>query len=209
MIDGAKSEWITLHQGIAQGSVFGPIAFTLYMSPLGNICRENIVDAQFFADDEQMYLAFKPKKTDSQEQCITTLEKWISETKTWMGSNRLRHNDDKTEFIIIGSRQQPSKITDIAIKIGNTTIQLVESVWDLDYFLENQLKNGVHINKVTITSFQLLRNIQKIQSHLTQDTANIIVQSLVISRLDYCNSLLLGSAKYQLDKYQRIQNMAC
>ena len=41
------------------------------------------------------------------------------------------------------------------------------------------------------------------------DTAHIIVQSLVISRLDYCNSLLLGSAKYQLDKYQRIQNMAC
>ena len=106
------------------------------MSPLGNICREYEVDAQFFADDEQMYLAFKPKKTDSQEQCITTLEKCISETKTWMGSNRLKLNDDKTEFIIIGSRQQLSKITDTAIKIGNTTIQPVESVCDLGYFLE-------------------------------------------------------------------------
>ena len=47
VIDGAKSEWITLDQGIAQGSVLGTIAFTLYMSPLGNVCRENDVDAQF------------------------------------------------------------------------------------------------------------------------------------------------------------------
>ena len=162
MIDGAKSEWITLDQGIAQGSVLGPIAFTLYTSPLGNICRENDVDAQFFADDEQMYLAFKPKKTDSQVQCITTLEKYISETKTLMGSNRLRLHDDKTEFITMGSRQQLSKITDIAIKTGNTTIQLVESVCKLGYFLDNQLKNGVHINKVTKISFHLLRNIKKI-----------------------------------------------
>ena len=139
VIDGAKSKWITLDQGIAQGSVLRPIAFTLYMSPLGNICRENDVHAQFFADDKLMYLAFKPKKTDSQEQCITTLEKCISETKTWMGSNRLRLNDDKIEFIIIGSRQQLSKITDIAIIIGNTTIQPVETVCDLGYFLDNQL----------------------------------------------------------------------
>ena len=96
--------------------VLGCIAFTMYTYPVGNICRENDVDAQFFADDEQMYLAFKPKRTDSQEQCTTTLEKCISETKTLMGSNRLRLNDDKTEFIIIGSRQQLSKIIDIAIK---------------------------------------------------------------------------------------------
>ena len=162
---------------IAQGSVLGPIAFTLYTSPLGNICRENDIDAQFFADDKQMYLSFKPKETDSQEQCITILEKCISETKTWMGSNRLRLNDDKTEFIIIGSRQL-SKITDIAIKIRNTTIQPVESVCNLGYFLDNQLKNGVHINKVTKVSFHLPRNIQKIRLHLTQDTAHIILQNM-------------------------------
>ena len=103
VIDGAKSEWITLDQGIAQGNVLGPIAFTLYMSPLGNICRENDIDAQFFADDKQMYLAFKPKKTDSQEQCTTTLQKCISEIKTWMGSNRPRLNDDKTEHTRLNS----------------------------------------------------------------------------------------------------------
>ena len=57
-----------------------------------------------------------------------------------MGSNRLKLNDDKTEFIIIGSRQQLSKITDIAVKIGNTTIQSVESVCDLGYFLDNQFE---------------------------------------------------------------------
>ena len=37
----------------------------------------------------------------------------------------------------------------------------------------------------------------------------VVVQALVLSRIDYCNSLLMGSAKYQIDKLQRIQNMAC
>ena len=62
---------------------------------------------------------------------------------------------------------------------------------------------------MTGNCFHTLRNIQKLRSHMDQDTTHIIVQSLVISKLDYCNSLLLGSAWYQLDKLQCIQNMAC
>ena len=40
-------------------------------------------------------------------------------------------------------------------------------------------------------------------------TVQVVVQALVLSRIDYCNSLLMGSAKYQIDRLQRIQNMAC
>ena len=47
------------------------------------------------------------------------------------------------------------------------------------------------------------------RSFLDQDTAKIVVHTLIMSKLDYCNSLLIGSAEYQLEKFQRIQNMAC
>ena len=39
--------------------------------------------------------------------------------------------------------------------------------------------------------------------------AQVVVQALVLSRIDYCNLLLMGSAEYQIDTLQRIQNMAC
>ena len=44
---------------------------------------------------------------------------------------------------------------------------------------------------------------------MDKKTAQVVVQALVLSRIDYCNSLLMGSAEYQIDKLQRIQNMAC
>ena len=52
-------------------------------------------------------------------------------------------------------------------------------------------------------------NIRRICSKLDHDTTRTIIQALIMSKLDYCNSLLLGSASYQLKKIQRIQNMAC
>ena len=47
------------------------------------------------------------------------------------------------------------------------------------------------------------------RSHLEQYTAKVIVQTLGLSRIDYCKSLLIGSTEYQLEKLQRVQNMAC
>ena len=125
-----------------------------------------------------------------------------------MNVNLLKLNDEKTEFVTVGTNQQLSKLKDILVRVGNETINLVETVRDLGYYLDKNLKNGAHINKVTGNCFHTLRNIQKLRSHLDQDTTHISVQALVISKLDYCNSLLLGSAQYQLDKLQCIQMIA-
>ena len=209
VIGDHSSEWITLHQGVPQGSVLGPIVFTLYTCPLGKISRDNNTDAEFFADDEQIYVSFKPSQKGSQEDSISRLENCVTKTRTWMNANHLKLNDEKTEFVILGTNQQLSKLKDISVRVRNETINPVETVCDLGYYLDKNLNNGPHINKVTRNCFHTLRNIQKLRSHLDQDTTHIIVQALVISKLDYCNSFLLGSAQYQLDKLQHIQNMAC
>ena len=207
VIGDHSSEWITLHQGVPQGSVVGPIVFTLYTCPLGKISRDN-TDAEFFADDEQIYVSFKPSQKGSQEDSISRLENCVTKTRTWMNANLLKLNDKKTEFVIVGTNQQLSKLKDISVRVGNETINPVETVRDLGYYLDKNL-NRPYINKMTGNCFHILRNIQKLRSHLDPDMTHIIVQALVISKLDYCNSLLLGSAQYQLDKLQHIQNMAC
>ena len=55
----------------------------------------------------------------------------------------------------------------------------------------------------------MLRDTRAIRHHLDKDTTRILIQPLVISKLDYCNSLLAGSVEYELDKIQCIQNMVC
>ena len=95
---------VALSFGVPQGSILGPILFTLYTSPLGSICTKHDINYHMYADDQQMYLSFKPSKARDKENCIRRLEMCISEIREWMIVNKLKLNDDKTEFIVFGSR---------------------------------------------------------------------------------------------------------
>ena len=97
----------------------------------------------------------------------------------------------------------------MTIGIGNTTVLPVDYVCHLGFFLDRLLKNNTHVNRLTAGLFNQLRNISRIRPIITYQSAQIIVQLLILSKLDYCNSLLAGIANIHLDKLQLIQNMAC
>ena len=161
--DGAWSDPADLNFGVPQGLVLGLVLFTMYTSPLGSICRSNSVEFQLFADDQQLYLSFKPSKPDSRIDCITLLEKTIRETKAWMSASMLKLNDEKTEFIVLGTYQQIAMVKNINITIENTQIMPATSVRNLGYLVDSHLKNGPHINKICGQLFGILKNIQKIE----------------------------------------------
>ena len=123
--------------------------------------------------------------------------------------NKLKLNDDKTEFIVFGSRQQLSKIGEVSINIGRIQVHPVDHVRNLEYHIDQLLKNGPHINKLVSNLYLQLKSIYKICKKLDQKLWKIIIQAIIQSRLDYCNSLLLGTSDFQLHKLQQIQNMAC
>ena len=58
-MDGALLDMKSLSQGVPQGLVLGPITFTSYTTPLGDICRSHDILFQLYADDQQVYLSFK------------------------------------------------------------------------------------------------------------------------------------------------------
>ena len=92
---GPKSESISLKFGVPQGSVLGPILFTLYACPLDQICA-NQVQYHLYADDQQIYLSFKPGPVGAQlvqDDCIHQLERCIEEIRNWMTRNMLKLNE--------------------------------------------------------------------------------------------------------------------
>ena len=112
------------------------------------------------------------------------------------------------KFIIFGTRQQLNKVGTITIKIGDEVIQNVTSVRSLGLHFDEELKHSSHINKLTSVSFNMIHNIARIHHQLDIETTKTLVQALVMSCLDYCNSMLLGISNYNIQKIQCIQNMS-
>ena len=115
-----------------------------------------------------------------------------------MQVNFLKLNELKTEFIIFGMRQQLNKGGTINIKIGEDTIQNVTFVRNLGLDFNEELKHSTHVNKLTSKSFNMIHNISRICHLLDIKTTKTLVQALVLSHLDYSNSMLLGIPNYNI-----------
>ena len=150
------SDHTTLKQGVPQGSVLGPMLFILYTSPLGEICREHDVISQSYADDQQIYLSFSPVQPGGKEKCLETLGGCISNIHLLMRTNLLKLNDENTELIVLGTRQQLSKEGDVTIMIGNNTIPTEPSARNLGIHFNREFKWVVHIKSSYIQSLSYL-----------------------------------------------------
>ena len=125
-----------------------------------------------------------------------------------MCSNKLTLNNAKTEFIIIGTRQQLSKVKIDRIRVGDCDIKPTMSMRNLGTWFDEKFTMATHITKICSSAFYHLHNIPRIRKYLSLDSAQILIHSFTTSRVDYCNSLLYGVSAYQLDKLQRVQNAA-
>ena len=115
-------------------------------------------------------------------------------------------NDYKTEFLIIGTRQQLSKVSIQSIKIGQTEVSPVASARNSGTWFAPHLDMGTHITKTCNSAFYYLYNIRHIRKYLSRESTEKLVHAFISSRLDYCNSLLHEITQYQTRKLQRVMN---
>ena len=125
-----------------------------------------------------------------------------------MFQNKLKLNDSKTEFMIIGTPQQTSKLDVTSIKVGNSLVKPSKTVRNLGLWLDSSLNMETHVSKVCKAAFFMLYNLRHIRKYLDQESAETLVCAFITSKIDYCNGLLFGLPESQTMKLQRIQN-AC
>uniref|UniRef100_A0A8C6NRV6 Reverse transcriptase domain-containing protein n=1 Tax=Nothobranchius furzeri TaxID=105023 RepID=A0A8C6NRV6_NOTFU len=196
-----SSEYSDLPWGVPQGSILGPLLFSVYILPLGDICRELGVQFHLYADDCQLYL---PLNT-SGGLSISILTNCLREIKTWMSEHFLSLNDHKTEAILFApSRHYDSSLTDC----GSFNGQLTTSVTNLGVKLDSALSFDTHINGVISSSFFHLRRLAKIKPFLSRHDRETVVHAFITVRLDYCNSVSFGVSKGSIARLQMVQNAA-
>ena len=81
-------------------------AFLHFTAPLGVLVQKYGINYHFYADDSQLYLSFR---LSSEASALSNLEKFVNEIRGWMYTNKLELNDNKSEFVVLGSRAQAKR----------------------------------------------------------------------------------------------------
>ena len=183
-----------------QGSCLGPLLFTLYTSELFEIIKYHLPMIHCYADDSQVYISFSPNDRAEQLAVVKNMEDCIRDIRFWMLNNDLKFNDDKTEFLIIGSSQQLEKLDNISIRVGDSDIHPVPLARNLGCWFDSRLSMASHITKLCASSFYYIYNIRRIRKYLSRQSTEILVHAFITSCLDYCNGLLYGLPDCLLNK---------
>ena len=177
------SAFAPAHSGVPQGSVLGPILFTMYIKPLSAIIDSHSIIHHSFADDLQLQMSTPP---DRISELLHSIQSCISDVKASATANMLKLNDNKTELMLVTSKRTkhfhnlPTSIT-----IGNAQIPIKQSVKNLGLTLDCHLTTNAHVSNIARTSHFELRRLASIRRFLTSTATVTIVSAFVLSRIYY------------------------
>ena len=109
----------------------------------------------------------------------------------------------KKELLVISSKYRPRPSLD-SILVGDHRVNRSDKAWNIGVAFDETLSLDKHVSSVCKSALFHLWNIAKIRVYLTSESTKTLVHAYVTCRLDNCNSLLLGSPKYMIQKLQRV-----
>ena len=101
-----------------------------------------------YANDTQLYLAFSPNVQGDDASAVKAICDCIMDLRKWMIGDRLMLNDDKTEFLLLGTKQQLAKVDINSITVGGSVVNTKPVVRNLGSWFDSQLSMSTHISEL-------------------------------------------------------------
>ena len=180
--------------------------FTMYIKPLSAIIDSHSIMHHSFSDDLQLQMSVPP---DRISELLHSMQSCISDVNAWATANMLKLNDNKTELMLVTSnRTKHLHNLPTSITIGIAQVHFKQSVKNLCFTLDCHLTMNAHVTNIARTCYFELRRLASIRRFLAGSATVTLVSAFVLSRIDYCNSLLFGSTHDVTSHLQRTQNYA-
>ncbi len=199
VVDGQCSVTLPVSSGVPQGSILGPLLFSIYLNPLDGVSLSDGSSLALYADDIVLYRPIvSALDADFLQRDVNTIVNWTE------GAG-LSLNTNKTKFILF-SHKRRHPVT--PIKVHDSAISVVDSVRYLGVTLTSDLKWNTHISNTCSRARQQLGIIHRSFKEANSSVSLHLYRMVVLPTLDYCSSVWDPHLKILSDKLQSVQKLA-
>ena len=158
------SQSLPVDFGVPQGSILGPVLFTVYINDLLTVPK--LCQTACYVDDSKFYLQFK-----TMELCnaVSAVNSDLNEICRWCCHNSLLMNPDKAKLLVIGVPQSLQQLPDFTITLCGKPISSTPAAKDLGVFLNQCLSYDEHVRKTVASCMNKLIQIIELSIYLIRE----------------------------------------
>ena len=199
-VNGVLSEEATMHYGVPQGSILGPLLFLIYINDLHTAITHSTV--RHFADDTNLII-----KNNSAKDLTRDLNKDLKMLNRWLQANKISLNAKKTELIIFRSKWKTIKY-DIKVKLDGKKLQPTSFIKYLGLYIDCHLDWAVHAEVITSKLSRTVGMLSKIRHYVDNTVLRSIYFAIFSSVLNYGSIIWGQRSTSTIKRIESVQNKA-
>ena len=189
-----SSDALDIKMGVPQGSTLGPLLFILYINDMSNSLSD--LKVVHFADDSTLHISTVKNQNNTSE-----INNELDSINTWLTSNKLYLNIDKTKYMIFSMKEKPP---DLNLIIGNSLIERTNVQKFLGIYIDDKINFGEHSKKLSAQLARSVGVIRRMKLFLPQAVLKQLFYAFIYSKFTY--GIVCYGLTYQ-NKLQKVKNL--
>jgi len=199
MVDGEVSTWSTVRVGVPQGSILGPLLFTLFINDLPTVLRST--KTMLYADDTTIYHSC-PDPQELQEALAGDLSRMAD----WLKTNHLYMNVRKTKLLLLAMSGRAQELDRVRLTVNDVEVERRNDVKFLGVIIDSELTWEKHVAAVRRKCFGSLATLRRLRHTLPVRLKARLFSALIRPHLDYCSVAWQECSKLLQRRIEQIQN---